>query len=131
MQIIVYTLYIRHTTAAAVYICTAALTSYRIQNGIMPEQYTRIHARSGGRVFCFQVLLLGAGESGKSTFGKQLMLLTKGNLTDGEIALHRRGALARSLPQNIICSVYRLHTITTEYFEGFLTSGGTHPTNNQ
>lgn len=37
------------------------------------------------------MLLLGAGESGKSTFGKQLKLLTKGALTDGEMALYRRG----------------------------------------
>lgn len=41
---------------------------------------------------CAQILLLGAGESGKSTFAKQLTLMTKGMLTDGEMTLYRRGA---------------------------------------
>ncbi|CAN0069384.1 unnamed protein product, partial [Ectocarpus sp. 12 AP-2014] len=37
-----------------------------------------------------KVLLLGAGESGKSTFGKQLKMLAKGKLSVGEMALYRR-----------------------------------------
>lgn len=42
-----------------------------------------------------QVLLLGAGESGKSTFGKQLKMLTKGSLAEGEKVLYRKGACVR------------------------------------
>lgn len=38
-----------------------------------------------------KVLLLGAGESGKSTFGKQLKMLNKGALADREKAIYRKG----------------------------------------
>ncbi|CAB1100921.1 unnamed protein product [Ectocarpus sp. CCAP 1310/34] len=41
-----------------------------------------------------KVLLLGAGESGKSTFGKQLKMLAKGKLSVAEMALYRRGETA-------------------------------------
>lgn len=34
---------------------------------------------------------MGAGESGKSTFGKQLKMLTKGSLAEGEKVLYRKG----------------------------------------
>eukprot|EP00752_Nemacystus_decipiens_P011454 g10171.t1 len=44
-----------------------------------------------------KILLLGAGESGKSTFAKQLTLMTKGALTDGEITLYRR-----AIRQNLV-----------------------------
>lgn len=47
---------------------------------------------------CKQILLLGAGESGKSTFAKQLNLLTKGKLADAEITLYRRGGWQQGLP---------------------------------
>ncbi len=46
-----------------------------------------------------QILLLGAGESGKSTFAKQLNLLTKGKLADSEISLYRRGGWQQDLPK--------------------------------
>lgn len=39
-----------------------------------------------------QVLLLGAGESGKSTFGKQLKLLNKGTISAKEKIVYRKGA---------------------------------------
>eukprot|EP00903_Cladosiphon_okamuranus_P009064 g8665.t1 len=44
-----------------------------------------------------KILLLGAGESGKSTFAKQLTLITKGTLTDGEMMLYRR-----AIRQNLV-----------------------------
>lgn len=45
------------------------------------------------RSFDCQVLLLGAGESGKSTFGKQLRLLNGGMVTQRERSMYRSGGL--------------------------------------
>ncbi|CAM9383665.1 unnamed protein product [Ascophyllum nodosum] len=45
----------------------------------------------------FKVLLLGAGESGKSTLGKQLKLITKGSLGDAEKSLCRK-----AIRQNLV-----------------------------
>lgn len=44
-----------------------------------------------GRILLPKVLLLGAGESGKSTFGKQLKLLNKGTISEKEKTMYRKG----------------------------------------
>lgn len=53
-------------------------------------------SRPGSICVPWQVLLLGAGESGKSTFGKQLKMLTKGSLAEGEKVLYRKGVCERN-----------------------------------
>lgn len=49
----------------------------------------------GFNVQCDQILLLGAGESGKSTFSKQLKLLNKGVISDNEKLMYRKGEAHR------------------------------------
>jgi len=48
-------------------------------------------------LFCFKILLLGAGESGKSTVVKQLKIIHKKKLTDSELK-----QTAQSLHQNVV-----------------------------
>lgn len=61
----------------------------------------------------WQVLLLGAGESGKSTFSKQLKLLNKGVISENDKLMYRKGEAQQSnLPQaeKRHCIMYALLT---------------------
>ena len=61
-----------------------------------------------------KILLLGAGESGKSTFVKQMKILHKDGFTDQELAMYRRDLL-NNVIEYIKMLIEAMDTLKIEY----------------